>query len=127
MKTPRPCLRVYCLALPLLLGTALLAAPENRSITNRADSLRAICQRLGVGPGAVVADVGCGDGPDSMVFATVVGERGTVLAQEIDTAKLKKVVETADKRGLHQIVPVLGQSDDPRLPDRFFLLFGPAR
>jgi len=40
-----------------------------------------------------------------------------VLAQEIVTDNLNKVLETATKRGLHQVVPVLGQSKDPRLPN----------
>lgn len=101
----------------VLLAATLMAAEENRGITSRSDSLKAICQRLEIGPGAVVADVGCGDGPDSMVFASIVGERGAVLAQEIDPAKLKKVIETAEKRGFHQVTAVLGQSDDPRLPN----------
>jgi SAM-dependent methyltransferase len=111
--------RLTWLALVVLAVTNLGAAEIGPSQTNRADSLKTLCQQLGIGPGAVVADVGCGDGPDSMVFASIVGEEGTVLAEEIDSGRLKKVVENAEKRGLHQVVPVLGQSDDPRLPDRF--------
>lgn len=90
---------------------------ERRDQTNRSAALEALCQRLEIRAGAVVADVGCGEGLDTMVFARVVGERGTVLAQEIDTTKLQKVLETAGQQGLSQVVPVLGQSDDPRLPD----------
>jgi SAM-dependent methyltransferase len=107
------------LILTVLVGIRALAAAEGRSLTNRSEALNALCQRLDIGPGAVIADVGCGDGPDTVIFAAIVGERGTVLAEEIDAAKLKKVVENADKRGYHQVVPVLGQSDDPRLPDGF--------
>ncbi|MBI4659067.1 MAG: methyltransferase domain-containing protein [Verrucomicrobia bacterium] len=110
--------RLLALAMAVLAGTAAFGQ-ENRSSTNRSESLKFICQRLGIGSGAVIADVGCGDGPDTMVFASIVGPGGTVLAQEIDTAKLKKVQETADKRGFHQVVPILGQSDDPRLPNGF--------
>lgn len=107
------------LAAGILAGACLSNAGESQRSTNRSDALKFLCQRLDIGPGAVIADVGCGDGPDTMVFAAVVGERGPVLAQEIDTAKLKKVAETASKRGFHQVVPVLGQSEDPRLPDGF--------
>jgi predicted methyltransferase len=117
MKKPLPSLRLLLNTFAVFLAATLLAAEQNRSIASRSDSLKAICQRLEIGPGAVIADVGCGDGPDSMVFASIVGERGTVLAQEIEPAKLKKVVETAEKRGFHQVMAVLGQSDDPRLPD----------
>jgi len=106
---------------PLVLA-ALIAMPApcadaGHSVTNRAQAVKALCEHLGIGPGSVVADVGCGDGPDTLVFAEVVGERGTVFAQEIELARLKKVIESADKRGFHQVVAVLGQSDDPRLPD----------
>jgi len=111
--------RMNWLTAVVLAGACLANAGESPRSANRTNSLKTICQRLDIGPGAVVADVGCGDGPDSMVFAAMVGERGTVLAQEIDPARLKKVVETAGQRGLHQVVPVLGQSDDPRLPDGF--------
>lgn len=108
----------------LLLSAALglIGAPGTGlagPITNRSEALRAVCERLGIGPGAVIADVGCGEGSDAMVFAGIAGERGTVLAEEIDTAKLKKVVETAAQRGLAQVVPILGDSKDPRLPDGF--------
>jgi len=103
----------------LLAGACLSKAGENQQPSNRADSLTALCERLDVGPGAVIADVGCGEGADTKIFAGIVGERGTVLAQEIDTAKLKEVVEAADRRGSHQVVPVLGQAGDPHLPDGF--------
>jgi len=112
------------LLLPLL-GAGLApheghAADEGRQRGDaRRDALRALCQRLEIGLGAVVADVGCGDGPDSMVFAEVVGGSGTVVAQEIDTAKLRKVVDAAGQRGLHHVVPVLGRSDNPHLPDGY--------
>lgn len=86
---------------------------------SRAEALKALCHRLDIGPGAVIADVGCGEGLDAAEFARVVGENGTVLAQEIEAAKLATVVRVAAKHGLHQVVPVLGQSDDPRLPDGF--------
>jgi SAM-dependent methyltransferase len=90
-----------------------------QAVTNRADAVQAVCQRLGIGAGAVVADVGCGEGTDVMTFASVVGPGGTVLAEEIDTAKLKTVLQAAAQRRLYQVVPVLGESQDPRLPDGF--------
>lgn len=98
---------------------AVCGAPAAAATTARAEALRALCRRLSIGPGATVADVGCGEGADAMVLADIVGEQGTVLAEEIDAAKLKKVVETAAQRGLHQVVPVLGESKDPHLPDGF--------
>ena len=111
--------RILLLALSALLGSVWLEAAASQRTDNRSDALILLCQRLEIGPGAVVADVGCGDGVDTFFFADIVGGRGTVLAQEIDTAMLKKVVETAERRALHQVVPVLGQSQDPHLPDGY--------
>jgi SAM-dependent methyltransferase len=105
------------LTLSILLGAPLLNAAESQRPSNRTASLKALCQRLDIGAGAVIADVGCGNGPDTLIFATIVGARGTVLAQEIDAALLAKVVEITSKRGFNQVVPVLGESEDPRLPD----------
>jgi ubiquinone/menaquinone biosynthesis C-methylase UbiE len=109
--------QLLLLTFTVLFAADRLQAAEFQVRTNRGEALKALCQRLDIGPGSTVADVGCGEGPDTMIFAAVVGEHGTVLAEEIDADKLKKVVENADKRGFHQVVPILGQSDDPRLPD----------
>jgi ubiquinone/menaquinone biosynthesis C-methylase UbiE len=109
--------RLFLLALLFLMGASVPGADAGRANTNRSDSLKLLSARLGIGPGDVVADVGCGDGRDSVVFATLVGERGTVLAEEIEPGKLSSVIAAASKKGLHQIVPILGQTDDPRLPD----------
>jgi SAM-dependent methyltransferase len=109
--------RRLLLALLLLLGSVRLEVAASQSPDNRNDALVLLCEQLEIGPGAVVADVGCGEGVDTFFFADIVGGRGTVLAQEIDPAMLKKIVETAERRGRHQVVPVLGQTDDPHLPD----------
>jgi len=103
----------------LLTGACLSKAGESQRPSNRTDSLTALCQRLDLGAGAVIADVGCGDGSGTLLFAGIVGKRGTVLAQEIEAAKLKTVVDKADGRGFHQVVPVLGRGGDPHLPDGF--------
>ncbi len=83
---------------------------------NRAESLRAILAHLGLGEGAVVADIGAGRGRDSWVFADVVGETGTVFSQEILDNSVKAVKKEAEKKGLPQVRAVLGKGDDPCLP-----------
>lgn len=110
-------LRLSCLAAIVLATACLSGAGQRQPPSSRSDAIRALCQRLEIGPGAAIADVGCGDGPDTMVFASIVGEHGTVFAQEIDAARLKRVVDAAGKRGFHQIVPVLGRTEDPHLPN----------
>jgi len=64
-----------------------------------------------------VADIGCGNGGDSFVFASIVGPKGTVFAEEIGEALVKSVLAGARERKVRQVVPVLGETDDPRLPD----------
>jgi len=90
-------------------------APTSRP-TNRAESLRAILSRLGLGKGSVVADLGAGDGRDSWVFAKSVGNTGTVFAEEIFEGKVKSIRKNAEQKGLAQVRAVLGRSDDPSLP-----------
>ncbi len=101
---------VFSLAPPRVAGA-------ERRTDDRQAALGALCERLGVGAGGVIADVGCGRGHDSFVFASIVGEKGTVFAEEISPEQLQKVLAGAKERGLRQVVPVLGQSSDPRLPD----------
>ncbi|HOW68552.1 MAG TPA: methyltransferase domain-containing protein [Candidatus Paceibacterota bacterium] len=111
--------RLILLGLLLLWTDLWLEAASRSKADNRNDAIVLLCRELGIGPGAVVADVGCGDGIDTFFFADVVGPRGAVLAQEIDCSNLKRVAETAERRGLHHVVPVLGQSKDPHLPDHY--------
>jgi len=84
--------------------------------SNRAESVRAIVSHLGLGEGSVVADIGAGGGRDTWVFASIVGETGTVYAEEITENKVKSLKSEADKKGLSQVLAVLGRSDDPCLP-----------
>ena len=91
----------------------------------RAEAVRRLCERLGVGPGGVVADVGCGKGPDTLTFAEVVGSHGKVYAEEISQKLLDEVTKKAQERNLTQVVTVLGSTEDPHLPaaasDLFFM------
>jgi len=108
--------------LPLVLAIAsclglVRPAPAEEPRKDRDGAIRALCSKLGIGEGTIVADIGCGSGRDSFVLASVVGKKGTVLAEEIDPGKLKEVLDGSRGKGLPQVVPVLGQSDDPRLPD----------
>ena len=96
---PRECSQLCC------------AKPDNR-----AKSLEAIVSHLGLSEGSVVADIGAGGGRDTWVFAKIVGEAGTVFAEEIVEGKVKWLEEEAKKRNLSQVRAVLGRTDDPCLP-----------
>jgi predicted methyltransferase len=83
---------------------------------DRAASIRALVSHLDLGEGSVIADIGAGGGRDTWVFAKIVGETGTVFAEEIAENKVESLRTEAEKRDLKQVRPVLGQSDDPCLP-----------
>ena len=82
---------------------------------NRAESVRAVLSHLGVGKGSAVADIGAGRGTDTWVFAEIVGETGTVFAEEIGEGTVKSLKKEAEKKGLSQVRAVLGSDDDPSL------------
>lgn len=72
--------------------------------------------RLGIGPGAVVADIGAGSGYFTLHAARRVGESGVVYAVDIQQKMLDYLSARAGREKLMNIRPVLGAEDDPRLP-----------
>jgi len=83
---------------------------------DRVESIRAVLSRLGLGEGSVIADIGAGSGRDSWVFASIVGKKGTVFAEEIFEGKVKSLKKEAEKKKLSQVRAVLGHDDGPGLP-----------
>jgi len=67
-------------------------------------------------PGAVVADIGAGDGRYSFAAAEHVGEAGKVYATEIDKDKLQKLREEIKKRDLHNVAAVESGEAETNLP-----------
>ncbi len=99
------------------------AAPKSKQKRNpeeakkRATSLQAIMERLDIGEGATIADIGAGNGRDSWVFADVVGKDGRVYAEEIGDKMVENLQKEVERRKLPQVRPILGQGDDPCLPE----------
>lgn len=83
---------------------------------DRRGALLSILERLGVGEGAIVADIGAGSGTDSMTLADAVGPMGIVYSEEIRKSHVERVGRRAREQGKTQIVPVLGRDDHPELP-----------
>lgn len=77
-----------------------------------ADVIRA----LGLSPGSVVADVGCGSGYFALRLSSPVGPRGRVIAEDIRKLPLAflwiRTITKAD-RNVHLLI---GREDDPGLP-----------
>ena len=65
--------------------------------------------------GETVADIGAGTGYISRKMAKKVGDKGTVLAVEIQQEMLDILTNKAVSVGIHNITPVLGKIDDAKL------------
>jgi ubiquinone/menaquinone biosynthesis C-methylase UbiE len=66
--------------------------------------------------GQLVADIGAGTGIFSVPLARAVGRDGMVLSVEVDPGFLPLIREKAAQGNVDNVLPVLGQFEDPRLP-----------
>jgi predicted methyltransferase len=103
---------IFSLFLPIGRSHAQNAGPE-RDRWQRPDE---VMDALGVKPGSVVADVGCGRGYFTMKLAARVGSTGKIYAEDVKDDVLADVRRDAEKQGYKQVTTVLGAEDDPRLP-----------
>ncbi|MEO6198880.1 MAG: methyltransferase domain-containing protein [Sphingomicrobium sp.] len=80
----------------------------------------------GVKPGMSVADVGSGEGYYTVRLAPVVGTKGRVLAEDIDTQARDTLTDRVQRERLDNVAVKLGTPDNPMLPpesfDRIFLV-----
>jgi ubiquinone/menaquinone biosynthesis C-methylase UbiE len=75
-----------------------------------------IVKALGLRRGMTVADLGAGTGYMSKRLAAAVGPDGTVLAIEPEPKLLSYLRARAEREKTPNVVPILGSTDDPRLP-----------
>ncbi|WP_231743659.1 class I SAM-dependent methyltransferase [Stieleria neptunia] len=94
------------------LGASWLVRPERDDEENASESF----QKLGLEPGMVLCDLGCGNGYWTLPMARKVGPEGAVYAVDIQREMLQKLRQRADQFGLKNIRPVLGTIDNPKLP-----------
>lgn len=76
-----------------------------------------IMDALGIADGDRVADLGAGGGWFTVRLARRVGPNGVVYAEDIQPPMLDAIRRRIDREGLTNVVPTLGTTDDPRLPD----------
>lgn len=72
---------------------------------------------LGLKPGSIVADVGCGRGYLTFRLAKAVGAGGKVFAEDVDARALKSISDRVAKDNLANIVVVKGVDTDTKLQD----------
>lgn len=101
--------------LALGLCSALSRAIPRARADERAEIDR-LAQLMQWKPGAIVADVGAGDGAFSFAAAEKVGPSGRVYATEIDPEKLKALRAEVEKRKLTNVIVIDGAIDDTKLP-----------
>lgn len=75
-----------------------------------------LVERLALGPGSSVADIGAGKGAFAVALARRVGPEGRVYATEIDPELREKIAERAASEGLANIVVVEARVDGSGLP-----------
>lgn len=76
-----------------------------------------LVKMLKVKPGDTACDLGCGNGFYTLKLSAIVGEKGKVIAEDIQPEMLQMLKARAADAGVHNVEPVLGTLTDPRLPE----------
>jgi SAM-dependent methyltransferase len=74
----------------------------------------------GIQPGTTVADIGAGEGYYTVRLAKRVGDKGRVLAQDINRGALERLGRRIDSEDWRNVSIKPGEIDDPKLPERSF-------
>ena len=87
---------------------------------------RAVMDLARIGNGTTVADIGAGEGYYTIRLAQRVGNKGRVLAEDIDAGAIQRLGQRVLRERLDNVSIVTGTPDDPRLPagsfDRIFMV-----
>jgi SAM-dependent methyltransferase len=87
---------------------------EERDIEEAPD---AAIDALDLKPGMVVADIGAGSGYMTVRLAKKVGPTGKVYGEDIQPEMIAFLQKRLRNERLGNVVPLLGLTDDPKLPD----------
>lgn len=71
---------------------------------------------MGLKDGDVAVDMGCGTGFFARRMAKAVAPTGKVYAVDIQPEFLEMLKDFCEEEGISNVVPVLGDEDDPKLP-----------
>jgi SAM-dependent methyltransferase len=75
-----------------------------------------VMDRLGIGPGMRVADIGAGDGYYTVRLARRVGSTGTIYAQDVTAEYLARLESRLKRESISGVALILGEAGDPKLP-----------
>jgi ubiquinone/menaquinone biosynthesis C-methylase UbiE len=99
------------------LGRNSVSTEEARDDRNEATTVMDLAN---IKPGMTVADIGAGEGYYTVRLAERVGDKGRVLAQDIDEAAVQRLGQRVERERLDNVSIKLGAGDDPRLPENSF-------
>lgn len=88
-----------------------------RDERNREEATDRVLEQLDLTGGMVVCDMGCGNGYYALKMARQVAPDGEVLAVDIQREMLQMLRARAAREGVDGVRPILGEVDDPKLPE----------
>lgn len=94
-------------------GAAWLVRPERIAEENPDGALDA----MNIRPGQTIADLGSGVGYMTIRMAKRVGPTGKIYGVDLQPGMLAELEKNAKAAGVSNIVPVLGEPADPKLPE----------
>jgi ubiquinone/menaquinone biosynthesis C-methylase UbiE len=94
----------------------LLEEPRNWQDTEE------IMDRLHLGAGDIVADIGAGSGYFTIPLASRVGDKGLVFAEDIQIEMINYISRKVEELELKNVRVIFGKPEDPSLLDNFFNL-----
>jgi ubiquinone/menaquinone biosynthesis C-methylase UbiE len=82
-----------------------------------------VLRKLALKPGQKVADIGAGSGIFTVEFSKAVRPGGKVYAVEVDEKLIEHILMSATEQGIVNVEGVLGEYDDPSLPEEVDVVF----
>lgn len=91
--------------------------PHMRFPTNDPERLKwqdpeKILSEIRLGPDMMFVDVGCGDGYFAIPAARMVGQKGKVIAFDIDDSAIERLTQQAADGGLSQLTAEVGSAEE---------------
>jgi ubiquinone/menaquinone biosynthesis C-methylase UbiE len=81
------------------------------ALRRRLHNPEATLKIVGLSPGMVFVDVGCGDGFFAVPAAQLVGEKGKVYAVDVDASAIERLKAEAAGKGLKNLTAKVGEAE----------------
>ncbi len=104
---------LFCLACVVVAAASFVPQVQ----ADAAEEMKRLAALMQWKPGAIVADIGAGDGRFTFAALDYVGASGKIFATEIDTQKVKELKAEVKKRNRQNVIVVESAEADTNLPD----------